>query len=83
MVEVLYLVLFLFLRGIVGSVAMYWIFTSSFFDLEEKIMSLSLYIVSIIFIFDIARYIRYKYKKENVSWFCFNVRFYEFFAVVQ
>ncbi|KAJ8730949.1 hypothetical protein PYW08_002362 [Mythimna loreyi] len=63
-VEVMYLSLFLFLRGIVGSVAMYYIFTTDFFDLEEKIMSAALYIVSMIFIYDIAGYIRYKYKHE-------------------
>ncbi|KAJ8721661.1 hypothetical protein PYW07_002436 [Mythimna separata] len=63
-VEFMYLILFLFLRGIVGSIAMYWIMTSDFFDWEEKIMSGSLYVVSMIFIYDIAGYIRYKYKRE-------------------
>lgn len=70
MTEFLYLSLFLALRGVLGTIAMYWVLTTDFFDLEEKILSTALYVVSLIFIYDICCYVRYKYKRELVSWFC-------------
>ncbi|XP_075974568.1 TLC domain-containing protein 5-like isoform X2 [Anticarsia gemmatalis] len=66
-IEVLYLILFLSLRGILGTCIIYWVFKTDIFCIEEKIITVILYIVSIAFIYDIAGYVVYKYKKELVS----------------
>lgn len=67
-IEVLYLTMFLFLRGILGTCIVYYVvFKSDVFTAEHKIITLLLYIVSIAFMYDILGYTLYKYKKEIVS----------------
>ncbi|CAH1646799.1 unnamed protein product [Spodoptera littoralis] len=63
-VEVLYLSMFLVLRGILGTYLMYYVFNTGYFDWEEKVLSLTFYVVSLAFVYDIAGYIRYKYRNE-------------------
>lgn len=67
MVEVLYLGMFLVLRGILGTYLVYLVFSTGYFDWEEKVLSLTFYAVSLAFVYDIAGYIRYKYRDEIVS----------------
>ncbi|KAF9409921.1 hypothetical protein HW555_010853 [Spodoptera exigua] len=64
MVELLYLIMFLVLRGVLGTYLMYLVFKTDYFDLEEKLLSLTFYLVSLAFVYDIAGYIRYKYRNE-------------------
>lgn len=66
-VELTYLVSFLFLRGVLGSYIIYKVLQSDLFDLDEKIISLIFYFVSLAFIYDIFGYIFYKYKARIVS----------------
>lgn len=64
MVEVLYLGMFLVLRGILGTYLVYLVFSTGYFDWEEKVLSVIFYAVSLAFVYDIAGYIRYKYRDE-------------------
>ncbi|CAD0199691.1 unnamed protein product [Chrysodeixis includens] len=66
-VEVAYLVLFLFLRGFLGTLLLLWVFGSNNFDWEERIYCLTFYVISLIFVHDIAGYVRHRYKNEIVS----------------
>ncbi|XP_068632688.1 TLC domain-containing protein 5-like [Battus philenor] len=67
-VEITYLVLFLMLRGILGTYLMYKIFASDTFGMYEKLISLSLYLVSIIFIYEIIGYVIYRYSGKIVAY---------------
>lgn len=67
MVEVTYLVTFLFVRGILGTYIMMRILKSDIFDVDEKLISLVFYIVSVAFIYDIVGYVLYRYKPKIVS----------------
>ncbi|XP_028040262.1 transmembrane protein 136-like [Bombyx mandarina] len=64
MVEVTYLVTFLFVRGILGTYIMMRILKSDIFDVDEKLISLVFYIVSVAFIYDIVGYVLYRYKPK-------------------
>ncbi|XP_026733269.1 transmembrane protein 136-like [Trichoplusia ni] len=66
-VEAAYLGLFLFLRGVVGTFLMIWIFGWSDFDWEEIFYSLTFYVISMIFVYDVVGYVRHKYKNEIVD----------------
>ncbi|XP_059049578.1 TLC domain-containing protein 5-like [Achroia grisella] len=63
-VEASYLIMFLGARGLLGSYIMYKILKSDLFDMDEKLMSLVFYIVSIAFMYDIFGYVLYKYKNK-------------------
>ncbi|XP_047019740.1 TLC domain-containing protein 5-like [Helicoverpa zea] len=63
-VEVTYLLLFLILRGLLGTYLIFEIFRTDYFDWEGRILSVIFYVVSMAFVYDIAGYIRYKYKNE-------------------
>ncbi|XP_045495161.1 TLC domain-containing protein 5-like [Colias croceus] len=64
LVEIVYLISFLTLRGIVGTYLTYRILHSDIFDMDEKLISLVFYIVSLIFISQIVGYVAYKYKTK-------------------
>ncbi|XP_047509287.1 TLC domain-containing protein 5-like [Pieris napi] len=63
-VEIVYLILFIGLRGIFGTYLTYKILHSDMFDMDEKLISLVFYIVSLIFISEIIGYVAYKYKTK-------------------
>jgi hypothetical protein len=66
-VEVSYLILFLFLRGILGSYVVFKIVQSDVFDTDEKVISIIFYLVSLAFIYEILGYIAHRYKTRIVS----------------
>ncbi|KAG6445683.1 TLC domain-containing protein 5 [Manduca sexta] len=61
-VEVTYLVMFVLARGILGTYLMYKILNSDVFDTDQKIISVIFYIVSAGFLYNIFKYVEYKYK---------------------
>ncbi|VVC98371.1 unnamed protein product [Leptidea sinapis] len=63
-IEGVYLLLFLFLRGVLGTYLTYNILHSEKFDMDEKMITLAFYVVSLIFIFQIIGYVAYKYKTK-------------------
>ncbi|XP_050674009.1 TLC domain-containing protein 5-like isoform X2 [Leptidea sinapis] len=63
-IEGVYLLLFLFLRGVLGTYLTYNILHSEMFDMDEKMITLAFYVVSLIFIFQIIGYVAYKYKTK-------------------
>lgn len=66
-IEILYLVAFIMIRGVIGSYAVYKILKSDMFATDEKAMAVIFYVVSILFIHEILGYISYKYKQKVVS----------------
>lgn len=66
-VEIIYLVMFVILRGPFCTYLIYKIFNSDILDTDEKIVSVVLYVVSIAFIYEILGYVTYKYKNKIVS----------------
>ncbi|KAM3964318.1 TLC domain-containing protein 5-like [Aphomia sociella] len=63
-VEASYLIIFLAARGVLGTYIMYKIMKSDMFDMDEKLMSLVFYLVSVAFMYDIMGYVVYKYKNK-------------------
>ncbi|KAG7306393.1 hypothetical protein JYU34_009023 [Plutella xylostella] len=63
-IEILYLVAFIMIRGVIGSYAVYKILKSDMFATDEKAMAVIFYVVSILFIHEILGYISYKYKQK-------------------
>lgn len=66
-VEVAYLSMFLLVRAVLGTCLIYIIMKSQLFDLDEKLISLTFYIVSMAFVYEIVGYVLYKYKTKIVS----------------
>ncbi|KPJ13391.1 Transmembrane protein 136 [Papilio machaon] len=64
MVEITYLVLFLLLRGCIGTYLVYKILLSDVFGIPEKVITVSLYLVSLAFIYEIMGYVMYKYSNR-------------------
>nr|XP_026501350.1 transmembrane protein 136-like [Vanessa tameamea] len=64
LVELTYLIMFLSLRGPLCTYLIYKILPSDILDMDEKIISLALYAVSIVFIYEILGYVIYKYKNK-------------------
>lgn len=62
MVEFMYLFLFLFMRIIYGSYMTYNIVMSGPVSKELKVVSFNLYLASLIFIYQIVGYVRYRYR---------------------
>lgn len=67
LVEVAYLVGFLMVRGVLGTWIIYRIVESDLFDMDEKVISIVFYLVSMAFIKDIFGYIIHKYRSKIVS----------------
>ncbi|KAL4715540.1 hypothetical protein ACJJTC_009166 [Scirpophaga incertulas] len=61
LIELCYLALFITIRGILGSYVILKIIQSDLFDMDEKVISIVFYIVSLGFIKDILEYIAHKY----------------------
>lgn len=59
--------MFLFVRGVLGTYLIYKILQSQLFDLDEKLISVIFYIVSMAFIYEIVGYVLYRYKTKIVS----------------
>ncbi|XP_063822987.1 TLC domain-containing protein 5-like isoform X2 [Ostrinia nubilalis] len=66
LVEVTYLLSFLAVRGVLGTWVIYRIVESDIFDMDEKIISVIFYFVSLAFIRDIVGYIVYRYRSRIV-----------------
>lgn len=66
-IEVTYLVLFLAVRGVLGTYLIVKIIGADFVELHEKLLSLILYFTSVAFIYEIIGYVLYKYKNKLVS----------------
>lgn len=66
-VEVTYLVMFLFVRAVLGSYLIYKILNSQLFDMDEKLISLVFYIVSMALVYETVGYVLYRYKTNIVS----------------
>ncbi|KAL0880664.1 hypothetical protein ABMA27_001883 [Loxostege sticticalis] len=66
LVEVAYLVGFLMVRGVLGTWIIYRIVESDLFDMDEKVISIVFYLVSMAFIKDIFGYIIHKYRSKIV-----------------
>ncbi|XP_072938796.1 TLC domain-containing protein 5-like [Epargyreus clarus] len=63
-VEILYLIAFLTLRGIVGTYLIFKIMNADILDLDEKVISFVFYVVSVAFIYEIIGYVLYKYRSK-------------------
>ncbi|XP_026315461.1 transmembrane protein 136-like [Hyposmocoma kahamanoa] len=63
-IEVTYLMLFLTVRGVLGTYLIVKIMGADFVELPEKLFSLVLYFISIAFIYEIIGYVLYKYKTK-------------------
>ncbi|CAK1601239.1 unnamed protein product [Parnassius mnemosyne] len=63
-VEFTYLVMFVSLRGLFGTYLVYRIIKSETFGVYEKLITLALYLVSLIFIYEIVGYVLYKYRNK-------------------
>ncbi|XP_041985910.1 TLC domain-containing protein 5-like [Aricia agestis] len=66
-VEILYLLMFLALRGVLCTYFMYKIILSDTFGMDQKLISFALYIVSSALVYEIFGYIMYKYEKIIVE----------------
>ncbi|XP_050347164.1 TLC domain-containing protein 5-like [Nymphalis io] len=64
LVELTYLIMFLSLRGPLCTYLIYKILPSDYLDIDEKLISLALYAVSIVFIYEILGYVIHKYKNK-------------------
>ncbi|XP_052739580.1 TLC domain-containing protein 5-like [Bicyclus anynana] len=67
LVEIIYFVMFLTIRAIFCTYLVFKVLNSDILDLDEKLISLSLYAVSLILVYEILSYVSYKYKNKIVS----------------
>ncbi|XP_039751559.1 TLC domain-containing protein 5-like isoform X2 [Pararge aegeria] len=66
LVEIIYFVMFLTIRAFFCTYLVFEMLNSDFLDMDEKIISVSLYIVSLILVYEILSYVTYKYKNKIV-----------------
>lgn len=59
--------MFLTIRAVFCTYLMYEMLTSDIPDMDEKIISLCLYAVSLILVYEILSYVTYKYRNKIVS----------------